>query len=259
MQCPFLRETQVESCRHSLVHEMIVRNPENLSLERCSSPAYIGCPVYATAPESAIRSASRCPYLEESLVQYCAAAPVPKFIPLSVAPLSRCGSAAFHYCDLYITMAHPEEADVPHVDGIPAPSWLKYAGNHMWLDAADDGVMHIGIDALLARTLGRLDRITYLTERCFPSGRCPQQWSYRFSHGLPEPNARQRSERLFASEPVEANDRSIPFRMAVRMPARAGRFRCEKRTIRRRRASDALDAIGVRSHERFCSHAGRNE
>jgi glycine cleavage system H lipoate-binding protein len=165
MECPFLRETQVESCRHSLVRKLIVRNPENLSLERCSSPAYLGCPLYATAPENETASGSRCPFLDNSLVQFCAAAPVPKFIPFSEALLSRCGSAAFRYCDLYVAMAHPEEADVPHIDGIAVPAWLHYAGNHMWLDAAEDGILHIGIDAFLARTLGSVDRITYLTTR----------------------------------------------------------------------------------------------
>lgn len=164
MQCPFLKETQVQSCRHSLVRKLIVRNPENLPFERCSTPAHTQCPIYAIAPE-AIRHQDRCPYLDDSLVQYCAAAPVQKFIPFSEAVLSRCGSAAFRYCDLYITMAHPDEADTPEVDGIRVPAWLDYADNHMWLDAADDGVLHIGIDALLAHVFGRVDRITYLTPR----------------------------------------------------------------------------------------------
>ena len=62
-------------------------------------------------------------------------------------------------------MAHPETADVPHVDGIAVPQWLHYAANHMWLDASEEGVYHIGIDALLARTLGQVERITYLTPR----------------------------------------------------------------------------------------------
>jgi glycine cleavage system H lipoate-binding protein len=165
MQCPFLRETQVESCRHSLVRKLIVRNPENLSFERCSSQAYTGCALYATAPESAIPGGSRCPYLDDSLVQFCAAAAVPKFIPFSEALLSRCGSAAFRYCELYVSMAHPDDAGSPQVGGILVPSWLHYSGNHMWLDADEGGVAHIGIDAFLARTLGHIDRITYLTPR----------------------------------------------------------------------------------------------
>jgi glycine cleavage system H lipoate-binding protein len=163
MQCPFLKETQVESCRHALLRKLIVRNPGSPILERCSSPAYRECPLFV-AGEPPV-SGLRCPYLDESLVQYCAAAPAPKFIPFSESILSRCGSAAYRYCDLYITLAHPDEADVPRVDGIRVPSWLHYADNHMWLEVAEEGVCHIGIDAFLARTLGSVDRITYLTSR----------------------------------------------------------------------------------------------
>lgn len=165
MQCPFLKETLVESCRHSMVRKLIVRNPENLSLERCSSRAFTECAMYASSP-AVFADTQRCPYLDESLAQYCSAAPVPKLIPFSEAVLSRCGSAAHRYCDLFITMAHPQVADVPSVDGIPVPQWLHYAPNHMWLDASEeDGVCHVGVDALFARSLGKIDRITYLTTR----------------------------------------------------------------------------------------------
>lgn len=170
MQCPFLRDTQVQSCRHSLVRKLIVRNPESLASERCTSARHTQCPLYSTAPQE-FGDPERCPYLDESLVQFCAAAPVQKFIPFSEAVLSRCGSNAFRYCDLYIGMAHPEEADVPRVDGIMVPQWLHYAANHMWLDLSDDGVCHVGIDAFLARILGQVDRIVYLTTRgvCHPA------------------------------------------------------------------------------------------
>jgi glycine cleavage system H lipoate-binding protein len=163
MQCPFLRETQTESCRHSLVRKLIVRNPENLSLERCSSQAYEHCPMYQSAPLA--YTEARCPYLDESLAQYCGAAPVPKLIPFSEAVLSRCGSSAHRYCDLYITMAHPPTAEVPEVYGIPVPPWLHYAPNHMWLDRSEEGLCHIGVDALFAFALGKVDRITFLTSR----------------------------------------------------------------------------------------------
>lgn len=170
MQCPFLRDTQVQSCRHSFVRKLIVRTPESLASERCSSERHAGCALYASSPLE-FGDPSRCPYLDDSLVQFCAAAPVQKYIPFSEAVLSRCGSAAFRYCDLYMTMAHPEESDVPQVDGIRVPPWLHYAANHMWLDASDDGVYHIGIDAFLARALGQVDRIVYLTTRgvCHPA------------------------------------------------------------------------------------------
>jgi glycine cleavage system H lipoate-binding protein len=163
MQCPFLKETLVESCRHATVRKLIVRNPEMLSLERCSSPEYAQCTLYGSAPNPAPET--RCPYLDESLVQYCAAAPVPKFIPFSEAVLSRCGSSAHRYCDSFITLAHPSSSTVPEVDGIAVPDWLHYAPNHMWLDVSDDGVCHLGVDAFFARSLGKVDRVTYLTTR----------------------------------------------------------------------------------------------
>lgn len=164
MQCPFLKDTFVRSCRHALVRKLIVRNPENLSFERCSSPDYTGCELFVQSGADAAGD-ERCPYLDESLMQYCAAAPVPKFVPFSEAILSRCGSAAFRYCDLYLTMAHPDAAAMPSADGIGVPGWLLYAPNHMWLDSGEDGVCHIGIDAFFARALGEVDRITYLTPR----------------------------------------------------------------------------------------------
>ena len=164
MQCPFLREAQVESCRHSLFRKLIVRNPENTALEKCSSARYIECPAYQLNPQDG-PAESRCPFLEESLAQYCAAASAPKYIPYSEASLSRCGSDTFRYCDLYLAMAHPDSSTLPRVEGVPLPPWLYFSPNHMWLDVSEDGSCHIGIDALLANTLGRVERISFLTGR----------------------------------------------------------------------------------------------
>ena len=50
------------------------------------------------------RSATVCPQRVESLMQYCSAAPVMRLVPWSEAAVSRCGSGAFHYCDLYLEM-----------------------------------------------------------------------------------------------------------------------------------------------------------
>lgn len=164
MQCPFLKETLVESCRHATVRKLIVRNPEMLSRERCSSSAFIECPLYGGAP-GADPTERHCPYLEESLVQYCAAAPVPKFIPFSEAVLSRCGSSAHRYCESFITLAHPVSTPVPQVDGVAVPEWLHYTPNHMWLDMSDDGICHIGMDAFFMRAIGVVDRLTFLSDR----------------------------------------------------------------------------------------------
>jgi glycine cleavage system H lipoate-binding protein len=164
MQCPFLRETQVESCRRSLFRKQIVQNPENKRLEKCSSPRYIECPAYQANPQDG-PAGSHCPHLAESLVQYCAAASAPKYIPYSEASLSRCGSESFRYCDLYLAMAHPDSSLPPVVEGVALPSWLYYSPNHMWLDLSEDGSCHIGIDSLLANALGSVSRISFLTTK----------------------------------------------------------------------------------------------
>ena len=104
---------------------------------------------------------SACPCLRESLMQYCGAAPVAKFVPYSESLLSRCGSDSHRYCELYLSMAHPE-APPAGADAISTPEWLNYTANHLWLDVTEDGVCHAGIDAFLSRTLGKVDRIGYV-------------------------------------------------------------------------------------------------
>jgi glycine cleavage system H lipoate-binding protein len=162
MRCPFLEEAEVQYCGHSMLRKLIVRKPQGLESERCSTPAFVRCPVLRQElPQPA---ASACPHLRNSLVQYCKAAPVTKYVPYSEEILSRCGRDTFRYCDVYLTMAHPSE-DTPEIDGLPLPQWLRYSPNHMWLDTTGDGLCHVGIDALLAKVLHRVDRVAFLTTR----------------------------------------------------------------------------------------------
>jgi glycine cleavage system H lipoate-binding protein len=42
---------------------------------------------------------------------------------------------------------------------------LHYSPNHMWLDARPDGTCIVGLDAFLARLLGRIDAVTFVTAR----------------------------------------------------------------------------------------------
>jgi glycine cleavage system H lipoate-binding protein len=107
--------------------------------------------VYRAEPHDAPQDSSNCPFFAQSLVQYCGAAAVTKYVPYSEAGLSRCGTAAHRYCDLYLALAHPDIPDVP--------DWLWYAPNHMWIDASEDGACHVGIDNLLARVLGEVERV----------------------------------------------------------------------------------------------------
>src|SRR5689334_611849 len=131
MNCPFLKETDVRYCQMAGVRKLIPAAPDTLGAEKCTSPSFATCPVYRKqAVESA--AVSRCPWLQESLMQYCGAAPVPKFVPYSESMLSRCGNGAYRYCEVYIDLAHPER-DEEQVDGIRVPSWLQYTSNHLWL------------------------------------------------------------------------------------------------------------------------------
>jgi hypothetical protein len=60
---------------------MIVKLPEQPDNERCSSPDYLNCPVSKQHHEERPLP-DRCPFLHQSLVQYCAADSVTKYIPL---------------------------------------------------------------------------------------------------------------------------------------------------------------------------------
>jgi glycine cleavage system H lipoate-binding protein len=163
MTCPFLREAQVKYCQTAAVRKLIPLAVAARSADKCSSAGYTGCSVYQSQPV-AESAAAACPYLRESLMQYCAAAPVAKMVPYSESLLSRCGSDSFRYCELYLSMAHPEHG-AEEVDGIRMPDWLQYSANHMWLDITEDGTCHAGIDAFLGRALGKVDRIAYVWQR----------------------------------------------------------------------------------------------
>ena len=168
MACPFLKETEVKFCQMAGVRKMIPLAggcaPDVLpAAEKCTSPAFVTCPVYQRqAQESA--ALDRCPWLQDSLMQYCGAAPVTRFVPYSESSLSRCGAETFRYCDLYLGMAHPEREE-EDVDGVRMPSRLRYSVNHMWLDMAPDGRCHAGIDGFLARALGGVERIGYVWQK----------------------------------------------------------------------------------------------
>jgi glycine cleavage system H lipoate-binding protein len=163
MTCPFLRETQVKYCRSASIRKLIPLAQAGSTEEKCSTIAHQTCSAYRSELAGPA-SDGECPFLRESLMQYCSAAPVTRFVPYSESLLSRCGTDSFRYCDLYLSMAHP---DLSHdeVDGLPLPGWLSYSSNHMWLEVTEDGVCHAGIDAFLARALGVIERLSYVWEK----------------------------------------------------------------------------------------------
>lgn len=173
MRCPFLREAQVKFCRASAFKKMIVRTADQPGHERCSSPGWLSCPVAKQHHEDQ-PDQSHCPFLQESLVQYCTAAPMSKFIPYTEAQLSRCGNEAHRYCEAFLSLAQPPpipgsslstvpSTDEAMVEGIEVPDNLAYAPNHLWLDRGMDGSCHIGIDAFFAKVLGHLDGLSFIT------------------------------------------------------------------------------------------------
>lgn len=165
MTCPFLKEAQVKYCRSSAIRKLIPMAAAGRAEERCSTEGYASCPVFQQQPDAGeVAAFGACPYLHESLMQYCGAASVAKFVPYSESLLSRCGNDTYRYCELYLEMAHPE-APAETVDGIQMPNHLRYSANHMWLDVTGDGVAHAGIDAFLSRALGQVERISYVWQK----------------------------------------------------------------------------------------------
>lgn len=170
MRCPFLREAQVKSCRASVYRKLITRGPGTQEVERCSSADYVNCSAAKLHREER-PSLDHCPFLQESLVQYCSAAPVTTYIPYSESALSACGSGSHRYCELYHTIAAPEndaaevQQDETSVEGLRVPLSLWYSPNHLWLDAGPDDTVHVGIDALLATALSTVDSLTFVTTK----------------------------------------------------------------------------------------------
>ncbi|HYM60895.1 MAG TPA: hypothetical protein VEZ11_08380 [Thermoanaerobaculia bacterium] len=177
MKCPFLRETTVKYCQASAFRKMIVEAGSDTGRERCSSSSYIECAAAAPLLHGEPQG-ERCPFLHDAQVEYCGAASVTKFIPASDALLCRCNSDSHFYCELYLAHADPmgdrlpakayesletEVGDTPVVDGILVPPHLSYAPNHMWLDVAEDGFCHVGIDGFLAKVVGTVDKVSFVT------------------------------------------------------------------------------------------------
>ena len=162
MTCPFLHEAPVKYCQTAAFRKLIPLAAAGRADEKCASEAHATCTVFRMQHQDP--AAGACPFLRESLMQYCGAAPVVRFVPYSESLLSRCGNDGFRYCELYLQMAHPE-APAADVDSIAAPGWLSYSANHMWLDATEDGNCHVGIDGFLSRALGRVDALSFVWER----------------------------------------------------------------------------------------------
>ena len=161
--CPFLREAKVRSCRRAAMRKLIPAALDTIAEERCATPAFADCPVYQQNDEGDSECQPSCPLLSEQLMQYCSASSITHFVPYSEAVLTRCGTSAHRYCDLYLGM-NPSEPDQESQDNIVIPERLRYSRNHWWIDESEDGLCHIGIDGFLARLLGSVDRVDFATQ-----------------------------------------------------------------------------------------------
>ena len=175
MRCPFLREEQVKSCQAAPFRKSLARSFASGADERCTSPDHAGCPI-APRSREAHPDASRCPFLRESLVQFCAASSRTTYVPWSESPELRCANDGHRFCEPFLAAGgaaargpalpapdYPEETETAVVEGVPVPGWLSYADNHMWLDEGDDGLCHVGVDAFLTGLVGTAERLTFLT------------------------------------------------------------------------------------------------
>jgi glycine cleavage system H lipoate-binding protein len=161
MRCPFLLETEVQFCGDSFFGKLIPRAALPVSDQKCSSPDFLQCP---NAKRRTVETENQpyCPCLQSALVQYCAAAPVRKFVPYTDSLTCRCMSETFRFCPLYLNVSRPEEGVCAD---IAVPPDLFYSANHLWLEMDENGLCHIGIDAFLARILGRVERIQFVESK----------------------------------------------------------------------------------------------
>lgn len=164
MSCPFLQETRVRSCRTAGVRKLIIGDGTSPPGERCSSTGFLECRVFQES-RIALASGDKCPQLDERPVRYCSAASIPHYVPWSEQD-GPCGGSGHLFCDLWLSIARPRVpgpgSSDPAVDGIAVPRNLWYAPNHLWLHT-DGAACHIGIDGFLARILGKVDRVSFVT------------------------------------------------------------------------------------------------
>lgn len=180
MKCPFLQQASVKYCEVSAYRKLLVTGATDAETERCSSPEWPQCPAAASRAKGMAKS-DHCPFLHVSQAEFCSAASVTRYIPATNDLLSRCNSDGHSYCELFLVRSDPQgerrprpsgsrrpagNGDrTPMVDGIPVPTQLAYAPNHMWVDVAEDGVCHVGIDGFAAKVIGSAQKVTFVTSR----------------------------------------------------------------------------------------------
>lgn len=103
MRCPFLREEQVKYCTAYPVKKMILCSAEP-SDEICTTENHKTCAAFTEHDGTVITV--RCPFLHESLVQYCMVSPILK-IPYNGLSITVCGNDSHKECSAYNSLANP--------------------------------------------------------------------------------------------------------------------------------------------------------
>jgi glycine cleavage system H lipoate-binding protein len=120
--------------------------------EKCSSAAFVQCRVFQAA--GSCSQGEQCPFLDHTLAEYCSAAPIPKLVAANGPVNNRCADSRHRYCQVYLRLTEPSHE---------IPGGARFSANHMWLEVADDGICHVGVDGFLAGVLGTVDRVSFVT------------------------------------------------------------------------------------------------
>ena len=123
MTCPFLKEAQVKYCRTSSVRKLIPLAEAGRADEKCSSADIRHLPGVSHAIRKT--ASGPCPYLGESLMQYCGAAPVAEN-----GAVQRVAAFALRQRRYPLLRTVPFAWRIPamaaeEVDGIALPEWLQ--------------------------------------------------------------------------------------------------------------------------------------
>lgn len=131
----------------------------------CTSSAFHGCTSF-TEPEG-VHSSPPCPFLHESRAQVCSQDPTVRFVPCSDQALARCDTENHRYCEIYLAAAHglPPSQEIHRDFPVTLPPGFFLARCHMWLDVSTEKNCHIGLDSLLTRLLGRINRLSFVTSQ----------------------------------------------------------------------------------------------
>ena len=159
LRCPFLVEGTALGCGLAPFHKLVPGLAVAQQDQCCSSQTWRACSwirEHGVPIDGTDRAA--CPFLEETPVCSCSAAPSSKLIPRTSTAVSRCLGDSHRYCDVFL-----ETSTRPAAAATPVPHGLAFAHNHMWLDVGPDGSCHVGVDAFLVRVLGTIDEVILLS------------------------------------------------------------------------------------------------